>query len=244
MSKAKFKVGDKVRILDGSKIKNYTGGWVMSDRVGKIGTIRAVNTDYHDGRVSYLLEEFYCRYDERGLELVEPEKIIIYRNGAEVIAKNIFTGKTGVAKCSPEDEFNFEIGAKLALERLFSKFKVGDKIIGTAEASKHYGITKEGWRGTVTNIDADGTIEVRARNNGDSFWVASEYFKLDDSSEYFNGKVVCVIPSGPWLTKGKIYEIKDGVGYDNEGDKMTAKPVESVEDLNEHMASKFMEIVE
>lgn len=25
--KHKFKIGDKVRILDGSNIKNYTGGW-------------------------------------------------------------------------------------------------------------------------------------------------------------------------------------------------------------------------
>ena len=25
---AKFKIGDKVRVLDGSKIDDYTGGWV------------------------------------------------------------------------------------------------------------------------------------------------------------------------------------------------------------------------
>ena len=28
MNKPKFKVGDKVKILDGSKIKDYTNGWV------------------------------------------------------------------------------------------------------------------------------------------------------------------------------------------------------------------------
>lgn len=34
---SKFKVGDKVRILDGSKINNYFGGWVdgMKKHVSK-----------------------------------------------------------------------------------------------------------------------------------------------------------------------------------------------------------------
>lgn len=44
--KAKFKVGDKVRILDGSKIKNYTCGWneqEMGKYIGKIYTIRALH---------------------------------------------------------------------------------------------------------------------------------------------------------------------------------------------------------
>ena len=52
------------------------------------------------------------------MELVKPEKIIIYRNGAEVIAKNTATGKTGVARCNPTGEFDFNTGAKLAFERL------------------------------------------------------------------------------------------------------------------------------
>ena len=52
MSKAKFNVGDKVRILDGSKIKNYTGGWCMYDRIGMIATIDDV-LHYSDGKVAY-----------------------------------------------------------------------------------------------------------------------------------------------------------------------------------------------
>ena len=41
MKEAKFKVGDKVRILDGSKILNYTGDWLprMANHIGKIATI-------------------------------------------------------------------------------------------------------------------------------------------------------------------------------------------------------------
>lgn len=64
------------------------------------------------------------------------EEIIIYRNGNEVIAlhkENGETVKSAKAKCNPEDEFNFNIGAKLAFERLnndkkydLPDFKVGE----------------------------------------------------------------------------------------------------------------------
>lgn len=119
MSKSKFKVGDTVRILDGSKIKGYTGGWFshMTRHVGKITTIESLYLS-PDSQNSCLLEGSAYRWDERGLELVKPEKIIIFRNGAEVIAKNTATGKTGVARCNPADEFDFNTGAKLAFERL------------------------------------------------------------------------------------------------------------------------------
>lgn len=118
MSKPKFKVGDRVRILDGSNIKNYYGGWSthMKGCVGKIATVRRLCSHYTQN--SYLLEGSIYSWDERGLEPVNPEKIIIYRNGAEVVAKNTATGKAGVARCNPTNEFDFNTGAKLALERL------------------------------------------------------------------------------------------------------------------------------
>ena len=118
MSKHKFKVGDKVRILDGSKIEKYCGGWAcsMKDYIGKTATIKSVES-YINYPTGYRLEEYGFKWDERGLKL-ESEKIIIYRNGLEVIAKNAATGKTGIAKCNPADEFDFNTGAKLAFERL------------------------------------------------------------------------------------------------------------------------------
>lgn len=119
MSKPKFKVGDRVRILDGSKIKGYAGGWFshLARRVGEIATIKRLSPASFS-KNAYHLEEFPYNWDERGLELVKPEKIIIYRNGAEVVAKNTATGKTGAARCNPADEFDFNTGAKLAFERL------------------------------------------------------------------------------------------------------------------------------
>ena len=65
----KFKVGDKVRILDGSNIENYAGGWTPSMRhyVGKVSTIKAIKNQYHDLGI----DGGGYAYDERGLELVD-----------------------------------------------------------------------------------------------------------------------------------------------------------------------------
>ena len=49
----------------------------------------------------------------------ENQSITIYQKVREVIAKNNITGKTATAKCHPEDEFDFSVGARLALDRLF-----------------------------------------------------------------------------------------------------------------------------
>ena len=46
------------------------------------------------------------------------ECIVIYSKYNDVIALDKSTGRKGIAKCSPEDEFDFGIGAKLAFERL------------------------------------------------------------------------------------------------------------------------------
>ena len=46
------------------------------------------------------------------------ECIVIYRKYNDVIALDKSTGRKGIAKCSPEDKFDFGIGAKLAFERL------------------------------------------------------------------------------------------------------------------------------
>lgn len=111
MSKPKFKVGDKVRLNRNARkehvLKKYIG--VEGEIVEKI--------------INYFLVIVPKRgaplmVTEKAIDLISPEKIIIYRNGSEVIAKNTATGKIGVAKCNPADEFDFNTGAKLAFERL------------------------------------------------------------------------------------------------------------------------------
>lgn len=53
----------------------------------------------------------------------ENQSITIYQKGRKVIAKDNATGKTAIAKCHPEDEFDFFIGAKLAIDRLVESEK-------------------------------------------------------------------------------------------------------------------------
>ena len=189
MSKPKFKVGDKVRILDGSKIKNYIGGWTdgMKRFIGEIVTIQSVFQRSSMPNSYHLVEKSFS-WDERGLELVNPEKIIIYRNGAEVVAKNTATGKTGVARCNPADEFDFKTGAKLAFERLINP--------------------------------------------------------EPEKPKYYTGKVVCVSAFSPLFTKGKVYEIKNGVGKDDVGNIILIHRPKSFAEFSQNLKSKFIELVE
>ena len=173
---AKFKVGDKVCILDGSKIEDYAGNWIdeMKCFIGMIDTIDSVLI--REGKPVYGLKHHLYVWDERGLELVRENKfkvgdivigndknpysvtakgikcevvkvcdkhyirvrvldhledflvcsvyfdlmqsdeITITRYGNKVVAK--YGKKVSIAKCSPEDEFDFATGARLAFERL------------------------------------------------------------------------------------------------------------------------------
>lgn len=121
---SKFKVGDKVRILDGSKINDYRGDWTsdMNNYIGKVCTIRKASEDKPTG---YWMKEIDYIWDERGLERIEDklknQKIVITHDGKMTTAK-FYDGKQVIkaakAKCSPSDEFDFNVGASIALARL------------------------------------------------------------------------------------------------------------------------------
>lgn len=83
---AKFKVGDKVKILDGSVINNYSGGWTdyMSEQIGKISEIIEVCELGFPDRVSYRLKDLYCFWDERGLSYAHNSIIEALPTGIEV----------------------------------------------------------------------------------------------------------------------------------------------------------------
>lgn len=140
---AKFKVGDRVRVLDGSKIEDYAGGWIhdMQEYVGNVYTIAKIYPSD-----SYRLKEIPFVYDERGLERVgNPGKIVITTDGRITTAKLYRHGEPTlktVATCSPEDTFDFAIGAKLVLERLIDAvnnppIQVGD-IVRVVNTGKCY----------------------------------------------------------------------------------------------------------
>ena len=60
--------------------------------------------------------------------LNEQEKIIIYRDGQKVIALDKRTGEKAEARCNPSDTFDFNIGARIAFDRL-----IPDKKAATPE---------------------------------------------------------------------------------------------------------------
>lgn len=118
----KIKVGKKYRVTHG----RHKGDIIEVIWVGK--RFGATNYDYktiRDGNEA-------CGWFEEGsnfshwLEPIEETKVVILRDGNTVTAAQYIDGakvNTGVAKCSPEDSFDFGTGAKLALERLFKSDK-------------------------------------------------------------------------------------------------------------------------
>lgn len=81
MSKPKFKVGDKVRVLsNGPKLEDYHGSWIeaMNRHVGKEYTVKKIfNPDIAEEGIGpfygYGLDGTCWTFDERNLELIEQE---------------------------------------------------------------------------------------------------------------------------------------------------------------------------
>lgn len=82
------------------------------------------------GRIWLSIDDLWI-FTEDMLELVEgdagrdsEQKVVITSDGKTTTAELFVSGKAlraGVASCSPSDSFDFGVGAKLALERLFFK---------------------------------------------------------------------------------------------------------------------------
>lgn len=181
MTKFKFKEGDRVRILDGSNIKDYTGTWTtgecgMEPLVGKVGTVIA-STIMTGGRKGYKIRGYLFTFDERGLEFVDGA-ITIERHGQKMVAK--YNGKVGVAKCSEDDEFDAFIGANLALQRLFGKEekeeepKWSEGNIVKAKRNPFVDIGTIGQVKTVDHRDKKLPVEVQFENHERPCWMRSD----------------------------------------------------------------------
>lgn len=182
---AKFKVGDKVRILDGSMFSNYAGGWVngMRKYIGQVATIERVNR-----LGEYFMKEIPYTWDERGLDLVKEETIVVCRKDQKVIALDKSTGKKAVARCNPVDTFDFMTGAKLAFDRLAGadkRFKVGDIVKGKVGSGAVYAITNEDMtKGEIVAVSSEGKrIGVKIMDHIDKYLIGCTFHDL--SSKYF-----------------------------------------------------------
>lgn len=136
----KFKTGDRVRCI--------RNGMLHKNIAGKFGTIvRVLWHDTYGVEFDENIGGHTCNgaakeghgwnCDCEMLTRAVDESIIIYRKGKEVVALDKRSGKKGIARCCPEDTFNFETGAKLAFDRLLVNdkfgapehaYKVGDKV--------------------------------------------------------------------------------------------------------------------
>lgn len=192
----KFKIGDRVKILDGSKINRYAGGWCVSMHkyCGSIATVKERGTT-KDGRKYYSLDigdiEFAFMFDERGLKMANEERKIVITTDGTTARAALYDGhkliREAKAICSKEDTFDFETGAKIAFERLTAKpaepkHKKALKPLNTKifVIDGHSDIKS----GHIYEIK-DGKINL---DNGWKFPVCGSLYSMDDVHKYFNGK--------------------------------------------------------
>lgn len=112
VTEGKFKVGDKVIGND------LADEYYAVTRKGYKGMVTDV---LNNGKIKVdhytVLEECFDLFEEE-----EEEKIVITRKGKKTIAKYYINGKVmekGLARCCPEDTFDFATGAKIAFDQMF-----------------------------------------------------------------------------------------------------------------------------
>lgn len=243
----KYKVGDKVRIVDKwVKGCRHNAEGRMDKWLGKVMTILGVYGD------AYSMKEddgtwYWYEPAIAGLAKDFEKKIVITTDGTETLARlyegNKVIGKA-VAKCSPEDEFDFNVGAKIAFDRLMKDeseckwrvvnrpAKAGDYI--RLKQNDYPSLNDMGDILLVHNV-LDDLVRVKKCNHKrpsksvyDEFlwaYVKREYEVVEpadtpeEKPKYYNGKVVCVAKDEDYAyTVGKVYEFKDGMVKSDDGD--------------------------
>lgn len=139
--------------------------------------------------------------------------VIIYQNGQDVIALDKETGEKAVAKCHPNDEFDFAIGAKIAFGRLYHsqdyisednkakckpEFQVGDRVrcikkdyeIGGINIVNELGVIREAETG-ASSVLVEFDNNIGGHSGGGKgkdnhcwwFMNSSEYLELVDNKD-------------------------------------------------------------
>jgi hypothetical protein len=151
---AKYKVGDKVRIVSKRPQKNWNP--YMDKWMGKVMTIRNLFSSGYEMKEDYD-ENGGCGwywYDSLISGLAEPERepcTVELRFDGMITTATLKRGgrdvKTAEARCNPKDTYSRAEGARVAVERLFekkrkedkpkeSKPKMGDKFVVTVKGGK------------------------------------------------------------------------------------------------------------
>ena len=195
----KFEIGQKVRILDGSKISDYACSWNprMIYDVGKIVTI----TKHIDSRryPAYKVAETDWSYDERGLAALsdignvkkiifnDPATIILWNDGSKTVVKahnEPFDPEKGVAMCFMKKAcYN-----KGSFNNVFKKWIPEDK----KEKVSHKALT--GWTPCSSNnpsvsgdyiaITASGLEMEISYSKTYDMWNAYDHWSLEAAKEH------------------------------------------------------------
>lgn len=143
-----FKIGDRVKVKNDiwykPSIEDETGTVIKIDG-SSVGVEFDNYVDGHSLGGEGKYGHCWLCFPNMLKHIKGENKIVICRNGNEVVAVDKMTGKKGVAKCNPEDKFDFITGAKLALDRLIVRevkrpAKVGEyiKIVNPVWTGKRY----------------------------------------------------------------------------------------------------------
>ena len=130
-------------------------------------------------------------------------KIVVLRDGNKVTATSYCDGEkitTGVAKCSPEDTFNFAVGSRIALKRLFAKIDVNSKF-GNPERNCEEVPTERG------NVVAESGFSWEKFSRGELYVEVSRYTISDFLA-------VCEEHGYKWKNGDKPTETNPFTSYD------------------------------
>lgn len=263
----KFKVGDKVIGNHPTRYAYTKKGWKgVVTRVSPNGYIAVKG----EGNTNHNSE--FVGLESKYFDLVptNEEKIVITHNGKTTTATKYCTDGskvTATARCAPEDEFDFNVGAKLAMERLMEKiepvvvdgFKVGDRVNWKGHNGTVICIGGEGSATNQLGVEFDdkhvgihncGGFKLKAGNyptSGNARWFNPKDLTHGEAPVYYNGKVVCVdncnVPKD--LTVGKVYTFVDGRCENDLGGQITNSPVKDFNDLQRRFTRvKFIPLVE
>lgn len=176
---AKYKVGDKVRIVD-HRTDNMNPFGGMDKWLGKVMTIRDLFAS------GYRMKEDYGEYGGPGWYwddsmisgLAEPERepctVELRFDGMTTTAtlkRGVRDVKTAEARCNPKDTYSRAEGARVAVERLFekkrkedkpkeSKPKMGDKFVATVKGGRFDHGFDIGDIVVLINIQQDGCFRL------------------------------------------------------------------------------------
>lgn len=134
----KFKIGEKIKVMDGEHIPNYCGGWnrKMEHLIGKTYEIKEQRRSFfYDHNFYIIIDENGTDWwiDERGAVKVESFEfpIIIVDEVTESGRHRVTASQgdfKGIAICHPEDKFDYDFGVTLALGRLLQAKKKAKRL--------------------------------------------------------------------------------------------------------------------